>query len=92
MVRAGGQNMVAATFRHDTSHNLVPHLHTHCVIANMVPGADSKWRTMVNDGLYHKKLPMGAVYRAELAKGVVRLGYRIGKTHGDGRFEIAGVP
>ena len=32
MVRAGGQKMVAATFRHDTSRNLDPQLHTHCVI------------------------------------------------------------
>ena len=28
MVRAGGQKMVAATFRHDTSRNLDPQLHT----------------------------------------------------------------
>ena len=92
MVRAGGQKMVVATFRHDTSRNLDPQLHTHCVIANMVQGGDGKWRTMVNDGLYHNKMAIGAVYRAELAQGVSRLGYRIEKTHGDGRFEIAGVP
>ena len=36
MVRTGGQRMVAATFRHDTSRNLDPQLHTHAVIANMV--------------------------------------------------------
>ena len=92
MVRAGGQKMVAATFRHDTSRNLDPQLHTHCVISNMVRGGDGKWRTMVNDGLYHNKMAMGAVYRAELAHGLGRLGYRIEKTHADGRFEIAGVP
>ncbi len=50
MVRAGDQKMVAATFRHDTSRNLDPQLHTHCVIANMVQGGDGKWRTMVDDG------------------------------------------
>ena len=92
MVRAGGQKMVASTFRHDTSRNLDPQLHTHCVIANMVQGEDGKWRTMVNDGLYHNKMAMGAVYRAELAQGLSRLGYGIEKTHADGRFEIAGVP
>ena len=92
MMRFGGQKMVAATFRHDTSRNLDPQLHTHCVIANRVRGGDGKWRTMVNDGLYHNKMAMGAVYRAELAQGLGRLGYRIEKTHADGRFEIAGVP
>ena len=40
--------MVAATFRHDTSRNLDPQHHTHAVIANMVQGADGKWRTMVH--------------------------------------------
>ena len=92
MVRAGGQKMVAATFRHDTSRNLDPPLHTHAVIANMVQGGDGKWRTMVNDGLYRNKMAVGAIYRAELAEGLRELGYGIGKTHPDGRFEIEGVP
>ncbi|MCY3701507.1 MAG: conjugative relaxase [Rhodospirillales bacterium] len=92
MVRTGGQKMVAATFRHDTSRNLDPQLHTHCVIANMVQGKDGKWRTMVNDGLYREKMAIGAIYRSELAEGLRELGYGIEKTHADGRFEIAGVP
>ena len=92
MIRAGGQKMVAATFRHDTSRNLDPQLHTHCVIANMVQGGDGKWRTMVNDGLYREKMAIGAIYRSELAEGLRELGYGIEKTHTDGRFEIAGVP
>lgn len=91
MVRAGGQGMVAATFRHDTSRNLDPQLHTHCVIANMALGPDGKWRTMVNDGLYSSKTAIGAIYRASLARGLRRLGYRLTRTHADGRFEIAGV-
>ena len=92
MVRAGGQKMVVATFRHDTSRNLDPQLHTHAVIANMVQGADGKWRTMVDDGLFGGKMAIGAIYRAELARGLGDLGYGVDKTHPDGRFEIAGVP
>ena len=92
MVRAGGQKMVAATFRHDTSRNLDPQLHTHAVIANMVQGGDGKWRTMVDDGLFHGKMAIGAIYRAELARGLGELGYGIEKSHADGRFEIEGVP
>ena len=91
MVRVGGQKMVAATFRHDTSRNLDPQLHTHAVIANMVPGEDGKWRTMVDDGLFAGKMAIGASYRGELAEGLRELGYGIEKTHPDGRFEIAGV-
>ena len=92
MIRAGGQKMIAATFRHDTSRNLDPQLHTHCVIANMVQSGDGKWRTMVDDGLYRGKMAIGAIYRAELAQGLSGLGYRVEKTHADGRFEVAGVP
>ena len=92
MVRAGGQKTVASTFRHDTSRNLDPQLHTHAVIANMVQGEDAKWRTMVDDGLFAHQKAIGAIYRAELAQGLGELGYGIEKTHADGRFEIAGVP
>ena len=92
MVRAGGQKTVAAVFRHDTSRNLDPQLHSHAVLANMVKGGDGKWRTMANEKLYESKMLIGAVYRAELARGLGRLGYGVEKTHADGRFEIAGVP
>ena len=91
MVHAGDQKTVVATFRHDTSRNLDPQLHTHCVIANMVQGGEGKWRTMVNDGLYRQQKAISAIYRAELAEGLGRLGYEIERTHADGRFEIAGV-
>ena len=87
----GDQKTVIATFRHDTSRNLDPALHTHSVIANMVRGADGKWRSMANERLYESKMLLGALYRNELARGLSRLGYRLEKTHADGRFEIAGV-
>ena len=92
MVRAGNQKIVAATFRHDTSRNLDPQLHTHAVLGNMVQGEDGKWRSMANEKLYGAKMLLGALYRSELARGLKDLGYGIEKTHADGRFEIAGVP
>ena len=91
MVRAGDQKAVISTFRHDTSRNLDPALHTHSVIANMLKGGDGKWRTMANESLYASKMLLGALYRSELAGELGKLGYSIGKTHADGRFEIAGV-
>ena len=92
MARVGNQKIVAATFRHDTSRNLDPQLHTHSVIANMVQGEDGKWRSMANEGLYANQKLIGMLYRNELAAGLGNLGYDIEKTHADGRFEIAGVP
>ena len=97
MVRTGNQKAVIATFTHEVSRNLDPQLHTHAVIANMVLGEDGgtprsgKWRTMANEKLYACKMLIGAMYRAELARGLEELGYRVEKTHADGRFEIAGV-
>ncbi len=91
MARVGNQKIVAATFRHDTSRNLDPQLHTHSVIANMVQGEDGKWRSMANEGLYANQKLIGMLYRNELAAGLGKLGYGIEKTHADGRFEIAGV-
>ena len=92
MIRAGNQKTAVAKFRHDTSRNLDPQLHTHAVLVNMVQGGDGKWRTMANEKLYGAKMLLGALYRSELAAGLARLGYGIEKTHADGRFEIAGVP
>ena len=92
MGRVGGQEIVAATFRHDTSRNLDPQLHTHAVLANMVRGADGKWRSMANEGLYGRQKLIGMLYRNELAAGLAEIGYGIEKTHADGRFEIAGIP
>jgi len=92
MVRTGDQKAVIATFRHEVSRNLDPQLHTHAVVANMVQGGDGKWRTMANERLYASKMLIGALYRAELARGLEALGYGIEKTHADGRFEIAGGP
>ncbi len=91
MVRTGNQKTVIATFRHETSRNLDPALHTHSVIANMLLGPDGKWRTMANERLYASKMLLGALYRSELAGQLGRLGYGIERTHADGRFEIAGV-
>ena len=91
MGRIGNQKIVAALFRHDTSRNLDPQLHTHAVLANMVKGEDGKWRSLANEGLYEKQKLIGMLYRGELAAGLARLGYGIEKTHADGRFEIAGV-
>ena len=63
IVRAGDQKIVVATFRHDASRNMDPLLHTHSVIANMVRGADGKWRAMSNEKLYAHKMLIGATYR-----------------------------
>ncbi|MEO0882764.1 MAG: MobF family relaxase [Pseudomonadota bacterium] len=88
----GEQKMVAALFRHDVSRALDPQTHTHAVLANMVQGQDRKWRSIHSPALFEHKMLAGAIYRAELAAGLKKVGYEIERTHADGRFEIVGMP
>ena len=73
MMRVGGQETVVAAFRHATSRNLDPALHTHAVIANMVRGGDDKRRSMAKERLYASKMVLGALYCSELAAGLACL-------------------
>lgn len=76
--------VAAATYLHGTSREADPQLHNHCAILNLQPDGsaielDTRW-----------KKPAGAVYRAELAAGMQKLGFQV---EADGwSFRLAGVP
>lgn len=84
-------NLVIASFRHDTSRAQDPQLHTHNVIMNMTQDAEGNWRSLEPRALYQLQKAIGAVYRQELAVGVRALGYAIEQGK-DSLFEIKGVP
>ena len=89
-VRADG--MVAAGFRHLTSRNQDPQLHTHCVVANMTRNAQGAWRSLETTKVRRSEKLIGAYYRNALAQRLQALGYAIAPTL-VGRipgFEIAG--
>ena len=92
-VQVNAPALVAATFRHVTSRNNDPQLHTHCVVANMTQG-DGRWRS-VEIGLLrrHERL-FGAYYRNELALRLRRAGFALRPTMIGTLpcFEIAGWP
>ncbi|WP_176374135.1 MobF family relaxase, partial [Escherichia coli] len=44
-------NLVVATFRHETSRALDPDLHTHAFVMNMTQREDGQWRALKNDEL-----------------------------------------
>lgn len=73
-------NLVAATYRHDTSREGDPQLHTHSVIMNITQSADGQWRSLESKPLYRLQTEAGAVYRAALGRECERLGYNIEKT------------
>lgn len=98
-IRSGGVvdrvqtgNLVAATFRHHTSRNHDPQLHTHAVVMNATQSADGRWRSLDDKKLFENKMAAGTVYRAELAVEMCKLGYQIEQLHADGRWEVSGIP
>ena len=84
-------NLVTACFRHDTSRELDPHLHTHCVVFNATfDPTESRWKALHPAGMYRAKEFATNVYRHELCRGLRSLGYEIENTARG--FEIKGVP
>lgn len=97
-VRKSGQqgerqtgNVIAATFRHDTSRELDPHLHTHCVVFNATfDPIETRWKALEVQGMYRAQRFVENLYYHELAKGLRSLGYEIENHARD--FEIKGIP
>ena len=81
-------NWIIARFNHDTSRELDPQLHTHAVVINATRRADGEWRALSSQEMFRAKMLGGAIYRAELARGLQRLGYDVEVNHRDGRFEV----
>ena len=89
-VKAGG--MVVAGFRHLTSRDRDPTLHTHCVLANMTRNAAGEWRSVEPTAVRRNVKLVGAYYRNELARRLEALGMAVaprlvGRIPG---FELAG--
>ncbi|OAM91188.1 conjugal transfer protein [Termitidicoccus mucosus] len=84
-------NIISACFRHETSRELDPHLHTHCVVMNATfDPVEDRWKALEPSGMYRAHRFATNLYRHELAKGLRALGYEI-LNHPTG-FEIKNVP
>ena len=92
--RVAADGMVAATFRHLSSRDQDPQLHTHCVIANMTRNRAGEWRSMEPTEIRRNVKLIGAYYRQELAGRLIAMGFGIETTMIGGvpGFEIAGYP
>ena len=84
-------NVIGAAFRHDTSRELDPHLHTHCVVLNATFDAtENRWKAIQAGGMYAAQKFAENLYYHELAKGLRGLGYEVENNARD--FELKGVP
>jgi conjugative relaxase-like TrwC/TraI family protein len=82
-------NVISAVFRHETSREQDPQLHSHCVVINATQLADGTWRSFSNEAIVaHQKL-LGEIYQNELAYQLRQLGYEI-EPRANGQFELKG--
>ena len=66
--RVKADGMVVAGFRHLTSRDQDPQLHTHCVLANMTRNPAGEWRSVEPTRIRRSVRLIGAYYRNELAR------------------------
>lgn len=82
--------LVIAAYRHGTSREQDPQLHTHCMTFNVAPRSDGTVGALDSRPLYEWKMAAGAVYRGELAARLRELGFGL---EADARsFRMAEVP
>jgi conjugative relaxase-like TrwC/TraI family protein len=86
--------LVWALFEHCTSRAQDPQLHTHALLLNLTVLENGKTRTIDSTHIYHWKMALGALYRAEMARGMQRLGFDVERvdTGSSVFFRIRGVP
>nr|NIR50081.1 relaxase domain-containing protein [candidate division KSB1 bacterium]NIR68710.1 relaxase domain-containing protein [candidate division KSB1 bacterium]NIS25527.1 relaxase domain-containing protein [candidate division KSB1 bacterium]NIT72420.1 relaxase domain-containing protein [candidate division KSB1 bacterium]NIU26204.1 relaxase domain-containing protein [candidate division KSB1 bacterium] len=83
--------LAMAMFLENTSRELDPQIHTHCVIANCTKRPDGQWRAITNEQMHLQKMFVGQIYRSELAAKLQELGLAVAPKP-KGLFEIKGVP
>ncbi|MEO1685036.1 MAG: MobF family relaxase [Cyanobacteria bacterium J06631_12] len=82
-------NIIAATFRHETSREQDPQLHTHCVVINATQLENGKWQSMANEEVLRNQKLLGEIYQNELAHQLRQVGYEIAPKE-NGVFECKG--
>src|SRR5271155_3525393 len=83
-------NLAVAKWRHETSREQDPQLHTHAVVMNFTRRSDGQWRALKNDEIVKSTKYLGAVYRTELAAELQKIGDSLRHDPG-GTFELAHI-
>lgn len=83
-------NFVVSTFRHSTSRENDPQLHTHALIANMTQAPDKQWKATFNDAIFRDQQYITSIYLNELGREVKALGWGI-EQKSNGTWELSGV-
>jgi len=79
---------VIASFDHGTSRAKDPDLHSHNFLMNAAQRKDGSWGSIDSRHFFKAKMSAGAIYRAELAAGLQKIGYGIERD--ETSFRLAG--
>ena len=82
--------LIVAKYPHSTSREQDPDLHTHSLVMNLMQREDGTWGGIESKHFYEWKLAGGAIYRAQLAEEMERLGFKIEADRD--YFKITGIP
>jgi len=82
--------LLAAVYRHGSSRELDPQIHSHAMLQNLGLRSDGSWGALNEKELYDWKMALGAVYRAELSQEIGGLGFGIEADRD--YFRVQGVP
>jgi conjugative relaxase-like TrwC/TraI family protein len=84
-------NVVGAVFRHDTSRDIDPHLHSHCILFNATRDlVEDRWKALEACEMVTAQRFVRNVYYHELATSLQRFGYGV-ENNPRGDFEIVGL-
>jgi conjugative relaxase-like TrwC/TraI family protein len=87
--RCRTHNITAAIFRHETSREQDPQLHSHCVVINTTQAEDGSWRSLSNEEIIANQKLLGEIYQNDLAYQLRQVGYTI-QPQANGQFELTG--
>ena len=83
--------LLAAVYRHGSSRELDPQIHSHAMLQNLGLRPDGSWGALNEKEIFEWKMALGAVYRAELASEINKnLGFGIEADRE--YFRLAGIP
>ena len=84
-------NVVGAVFRHDTSRDLDPQLHSHCILFNATrDSVEDRWKALEACEMVTAQKFVRNVYYHELVRSLQKFGYGV-ENNPRGDFEIIGV-
>ncbi len=91
VIDVGDQKILYATFSENSSRAGDPGEHFHNVTANLCQGKDGKFRALHNAYIYENRNLVGAVFRAELASNLRKIGLSIEGAGKNGLIDVVGV-